>query len=55
VVVALVKVEGETLTLATSGDGSDDAPTGFEDEKVTLYEFQKVASKSAVTPSLEIK
>lgn len=55
VVVALVKVEGETLTLATRGDGSDDAPTGFEGDKVTLYEFQKVGSKPVSNPPLEIK
>lgn len=55
VVIALVKVEGETLTLATRGDGSEDPPTGFDGDKVTLYEFQKVPSKPAVNTPKEMK
>lgn len=47
VVIALVKVEGETLTLAARGDGSEDPPAGFEGDKVTLYEFRKEPSKPA--------
>jgi uncharacterized protein (TIGR03067 family) len=47
VVVSLVKVEGETLTLASKGDGDDNVPTGFEGENVMLYELQKVQEKPA--------
>ena len=42
VVIALVKIDGETLTLAARGDGSEEAPISFEDEKVTRYELRKV-------------
>ena len=42
VVVALFKIEGETLTLAARGDGSEETPISFEDEKVTRYELRKV-------------
>ena len=51
VVVALVKVEGETLTIASKG-GGDDVPTGFEGENLLLYELKKVPAKpsGAVLP-----
>jgi hypothetical protein len=42
VVVALFKIEGGTLTLAARGDGSEETPISFEDEKVTRYELRKV-------------
>ena len=42
VVVALFKIEGGTLTLAARGDGSEDTPTSFEDERITRYELRKV-------------
>ncbi len=40
VVVALLKVEGGTLTLAASSNG--ETPISFEDENVTRYELKKV-------------
>ena len=42
VVVAIFKIEDGTLTLAARGDGSEETPTSFEDEKVTRYELRKV-------------
>ena len=42
VVVAVFKIEDGTLTLAARGDGSEETPMGFEDEKVTRYELRKV-------------
>ena len=42
VVVALFKIDGGTLTLAARGDGSEETPISFEDEKVTRYELRKV-------------
>lgn len=42
VVVAIFKIEDGTLTLAARGDGAEDTPTSFEDEKVTRYELRKV-------------
>lgn len=47
-VVALVKLEGETLTLAAKGDGDDAIPAGFGGENVSLYELQKQVAKPAV-------
>lgn len=45
-VVALVKLEGQTLTLAAKGDGDDAIPAGFGGENVSLYELQKQALDS---------
>ena len=42
VVVAIFKIEDGTLTLAARGDGSEETPTSFDDEKVTRYELRKV-------------
>ena len=42
VVVAIFKIEDGILTLAARGDGSEETPTSFEDEKVTRYELRKV-------------
>jgi uncharacterized protein (TIGR03067 family) len=42
VVVAIFKIEDGTLTLAARGDGSEETPISFEDEKVTRYELRKV-------------
>ncbi len=45
VVMAIYKVEGETLTLATGGHGADKLPKSFEtaeNEVLTRYELRKV-------------
>lgn len=41
VVVAIFKVEGETLTLAT-GNGDGEAPKGFKATGLNRYELRKV-------------
>jgi uncharacterized protein (TIGR03067 family) len=47
VVVALLKIEGETLTLATRGDS--EAPMSFEDENLTRYELKRVQPRNKNT------
>lgn len=45
VVVAIFKIEDQTLTLAARGDGSEGTPTSFEaeeDQGLTRYELRKV-------------
>jgi uncharacterized protein (TIGR03067 family) len=41
VVVAILKIEDGTLTLATRGGGAEETPTRFDDEKVSRYELRK--------------
>ena len=50
VVVALFKIHGGTLTLAARGDGSEETPISFEDEKVTRYELRKVQPQKNTQP-----
>ena len=42
VVVSLFKIEDGILTVAARGDGSEAAPTSFDDENVTRYELRKL-------------
>jgi len=55
VVVAIFKVEDETLTLAARGDGSEETPISFEDAKVTRYELRKVQPQNTNTELLKSK
>ena len=55
VVVAILKIEDRTLTLAARGDGSEETPISFEDEKVTRYELRKVQPQKKNTQSPKTK
>ena len=55
VVVAIFKIEDGTLTLAARGDGSEETPISFEDEKVRRYELRKVQPQKKNTQSPKTK
>jgi uncharacterized protein (TIGR03067 family) len=42
VVVAIFKIQGETLALATSAGSPEETPTRFDDEKASRYELRMV-------------
>ena len=54
-VTAIFKIEEGILTIAARGDGAEDTPTSFEDEKVTRYELRKVPSHEKKVEQLRAK
>ena len=44
VVIAILKIEDGTLTLATGGGGAEGIPISFDDERNSRYELRKVQS-----------
>lgn len=58
VVVAIFKIENQTLTLAARGDGGEAPPTSFEvteDKGLTHYELRKVPPQKQKTPLSKAK
>ena len=58
VVQAIFKIEDETLTLATGGDGDEETPKSFEateDKGVTRYKLRKIQPQKKNTQSPKTK